>query len=113
MRMNSRERVMTALKREEPDRVPFCELAIDRALAERLMSWPAGEGRYSGSLSTNPYTVEESKALASFLGCDNIGYILRASTYAHLGAGKDGRSFLGEGMSKTEADLETIQLPQG
>jgi uroporphyrinogen decarboxylase len=111
MKMNSRERVMTALKREEPDQVPFCELAIDRALAERLMGWPAGEGRYSASLSTNPYTVEESKALASFLGCDNIGYILRAPTYAHLGAGKDGRSFLGEGMIKTEADLETIQLP--
>jgi uroporphyrinogen decarboxylase len=111
MKMNSRERVMAALKREEPDQVPFCELAIDRALAERLMGWPAGEGRYSASLSTNPYTVEESKALASFLGCDNIGYILRAPTYAHLGAGKDGRSFLGEGMIKTEADLETIQLP--
>ncbi len=111
MKMTSRERVMTALQRKEPDRVPFCELAIDRALAERLMGWPAGEGGYASSLNTDPYTVEESKALASFLGCDNIGYILRAPTYAHAGVGKDGRTFLGEGMIQTEADLERIQLP--
>ena len=39
MEMNSRERVMAALRGEQPDRVPFCELAIDRALAQKLMGW--------------------------------------------------------------------------
>jgi len=35
--MISRERVLTALKREEADRVPYCELAVDRALALNIL----------------------------------------------------------------------------
>ena len=31
--------VLTALQRKEPDRVPYCELGVDRALAQRLMGW--------------------------------------------------------------------------
>ena len=34
--MNARQRVLAALRREEPDRVPYCELAIDRALARGI-----------------------------------------------------------------------------
>ena len=34
MAMISRERVLAALSRETADRVPYCELHIDRALAE-------------------------------------------------------------------------------
>ena len=43
--MNARERVMAALRREEPDRVPYCELGIDRALARQLMGWGAAESQ--------------------------------------------------------------------
>ncbi|HSR13671.1 MAG TPA: uroporphyrinogen decarboxylase family protein [Thermodesulfobacteriota bacterium] len=109
--MNSRERIMAALRREEPDRVPFAELAIDRALAERLMGWPATQTAAGGSITRNPFTVEESKALASFLGVDCIGYLLRAPALARQGIGKEGRGFMGEGLIKSEADLEKIQLP--
>ncbi|MGA2958729.1 MAG: uroporphyrinogen decarboxylase family protein [Thermodesulfobacteriota bacterium] len=109
--MTSRERVMAALKREEPDRVPFCELAVDRSLAERLMGWPVSGAAAVGSITTNLYTVKETKALATFLGCDCISYLLRAPTYAQVLVGKEGRAFAGEGMIKTEADLERIQLP--
>jgi len=28
-----------ALRREQPDRVPHCELGIDRALAQTIMDW--------------------------------------------------------------------------
>jgi uroporphyrinogen decarboxylase len=111
MEMTPRERIMAALRREEPDRVPFCELGIDRALAERLMGWPATQTPAAGTLTQNPYTVEESKALASFLGCDCIWYLLRAPTFAHLGTGQEGRGFMGEGMIRSEADLEKIKLP--
>jgi len=109
--MTSRERILTAMKREEPDRVPFCELSVDRSLAERLMGWPATQTAAGGSLARNPYTVEESKALAAFLGCDCIWYLLRAPTFAHQGFGQEGRGFMGEGMIKSEADLEKIKLP--
>jgi hypothetical protein len=102
---------MAALKRQEPDRVPFCELGIDRALAERLMGWPITQTPAGGSLAKNPYTVEESKALAAFLGFDCIWYLLRAPTFAHQRVGQEGRGFMGEGMIKSEADLEKIKLP--
>jgi len=111
MKMNSRERVLAALRREEPDRVPWCELAVDRALAQKLMGWEQVPSQSIASAVTNPYTIEESKAIASRLGLDNLSYILRAPTYAHMGEGIEGRGFPVEGMIKTEADLEMVKLP--
>ena len=111
MEMSQRERVMAALNREQPDRVPFCELAIDRALAQKLMGWDEVSTETAAVAIKNIYTAEESKEIASFLGLDNISYIMRAPTYAHVGEGTDGRSFPGEGMIKTEADLPMIELP--
>ena len=108
--MTSRERVMTALRCQEPDRVPFCEFSVDLALARQLMGW--GEaGTQAANLETNTYTVDETKAIASRLKIDNISYILRAPVYAERISGKDGRLFYGEGLIKTEADLSLLQLP--
>ncbi|RMF86724.1 MAG: hypothetical protein D6736_14450 [Nitrospinota bacterium] len=110
MRMSARERVLTALHREEPDRVPYCELSVDRPLAQRLMGWGEPVSQAT-NLEANPYTVEEAKAIAARLKLDNISYVLRAPVYAHKHAGKDGRLFYGEGMIKSEDDLELLQLP--
>jgi uroporphyrinogen decarboxylase len=110
MAMTSKERVLAALHRKVPDRVPYCELGIDRALAQRLMGW--GEPRSQASnLEANAYSVEEAKALAGLLHLDNISYVLRAPVYAKKHAGQDGRLFYGEGMIKSEADLALLQLP--
>ncbi|HEX7513081.1 MAG TPA: hypothetical protein VF464_06885, partial [Candidatus Methylomirabilis sp.] len=104
MTMTSRERVLTALQRKEPDHVPYCELGVDRALAQRLMNW--GEPKtQAANLEGNAYTVEEAKALAAFLRLDNISYVLRAPVYAHKEAGRDGRLFYGDGLITSEADL--------
>jgi len=108
--MNSRERVMTALRGEAPDRVPYCELGIDRALTQRLMGWGQPESQ-AADLEANPYSVDEAKAIASFLHLDNINYVLRAPVYAHKLPGADGRLFYGEGMIRTEDDLTMLQLP--
>jgi len=108
--MNSRERVLAALRREQPDRVPYCEFAIDRSLASRLMGWPEPADAII-DLDARIYTVEERKALADFLHMDNITYVIRAPVYAQKVAGQDGRLFYGEGLIKTEADLEKIKLP--
>jgi uroporphyrinogen decarboxylase len=110
MAMTSRERVLTTLARKEPDRVPYCELSLDRALAQRLMGWE-GPSTPSGTLERNAYTVEEAKALAAFLHLDNISFVLRAPVYADRRAGQDGRLFYGEGLIKSEADLPRLQLP--
>jgi len=108
--MNSCERVQAALRREEPDRVPYCELGIDLALAQRIMGWGQPVSQ-AANLEANRYTVAEAKALASFLGKDNICYVLRAPVYAHKAPGQDGRLFYGQGMIRTEADLSLLQLP--
>jgi uroporphyrinogen decarboxylase len=108
--MNARQRVLAALRREEPDRVPYCELGVDRALAQRLLGWGEPQSQ-AANLESNVYSVEEAKAIASFLGLDNITYVLRAPIYAHKEAGQDGRLFYGAGMIETEADLSRIELP--
>jgi uroporphyrinogen decarboxylase len=110
MAMTSRERVLTALLRREPDRVPYCELGIDRALAQGLMGWGQPSSQAS-NLEANAYSVDEAKALAAFLHLDNISYVLRAPVYARKEAGQDGRLFYGEGLIKSEADLPLLRLP--
>jgi uroporphyrinogen-III decarboxylase len=110
MAMTSRERVLTALGRKQPDRVPYCELGIDRALAQRLMGWGASASQ-AANLERNAYTVEEAKALAACLHLDNLSFVLRAPVYAERHSGKDGRLFYGEGQIKTEADLHRLELP--
>ena len=107
--MNSRERVAAALQRRQPDRVPYCELGVDRALARQLMGWQ-GTGQ-AADLEANPYTGEEARALASFLNLDNIYYVLRAPVYARRVPGQDGRLFYGEGLIHSAADLSLLQLP--
>ena len=111
MAMTSRERVMTALARLEPDRVPFCDVAVDRGLAQKLLNWERTTDIGSSSRSENPYTVQESIAIAEFLGLDNINFLLRAPTYAHTHVGIDGRTFVGDGMIKTAKDFAMIDLP--
>jgi uroporphyrinogen decarboxylase len=110
MVMNSRERVLAALRGEEPDQVPYCELAIDRALAQKLMGWGEPQSQ-AHNLEVNQYALEEAKAIASFLKLDNLSYVMRAPVYAQKPAGQDGRLFYGEGMIQTEADLVIIDLP--
>ena len=108
--MKSRERVMAALRREQPDRVPYCELGIDRALAHHIMGWQDLPSQ-AANLEANPYTVDEAKAIAATLGLDNIIYVLRAPVYARRIPGEDGRLFYGPGLLLSEDDLPTLQLP--
>jgi uroporphyrinogen-III decarboxylase len=112
--MNARERVLTALRCEEPDRVPYCEIGIDRALARRMLGWTETTSPKTGmtaSMETNPYTLDEAKALAADLGMDNLYYVLRAPVYADRLPGEEGRLFYGPGQIKSAADLGLLQLP--
>ena len=111
MEMTSRERVLTALRLAETDRVPHCELFVDVAMAEKLLNQKLGSTATGGSVRSNPYTAEQAKAVARKLSHDNIGFILRAQDYAQMKIGRDGRAFPGDGLIKTEADLAMIDLP--
>jgi len=108
--MTSRERVNAALKRQEPDRVPCCDLSVSRSLAQRMLGWKEPVSQ-SANLEANPYSAEEAKEVAAFLGLDNIPYVLRAPVYADKHAGQHGILFYGEGHIKTAADLAMVDLP--
>ena len=55
--MTSRERVLSALLGQQPDRVPYCELGVDRYLAQHLMGWEIAQNQ-TADLESNVYTVE-------------------------------------------------------
>lgn len=110
MGMNSRERVFAALRREEADHVPYCEITIDPSFAQKLMGW--GDARSQASnREVNHFSVGQAKAISSTLGLDNICHVIRSPVYAHKVTGKDGRLFYGEGMLKTDSDISKMELP--
>mgnify|MGYP000238802727 CR=1 FL=1 len=102
--MSPRQRVLAALRCEAPDRVPYCELWVDPALARRMMGWAEGVG-------DNGWTAQEARALARRLGMDNVLYVLRPPVYATTAEGEGGRQFVGGGLLRSEADLRLIELP--
>jgi len=110
MAWSPRERVLAALQREEPDRVPYCEVSVDQKVAAQIMGWPVPD-RVEHDRERNPRTVEEEKALSDRLGRDNITVVVRAPVYAQKIRGIDGRPFYREGMIASASDLERIQLP--
>jgi len=108
--MTSRERVLAALRGEEPDRVPYCEIYIDRAFAEKLMGWEPRPD-YVLSFEVNPFAAEEALAVAERLNLDNVFFVLRPPTYAETGVGEEGRPFYSQGMIHCQADLAKVELP--
>ena len=111
MEMKPRERVLAALNLEQPDRVPYCEAAIDVGLAQQLLGWQAVTDIGHSSMAVNPFSAKQSKEISTLLELDNINFLLRAPTYANTPVGIDGRTFVGEGLIKSEDDLSMIDLP--
>ena len=95
---------------KQPDRVPYCELAIDRTLAHQLLGWQESPSQ-AAILESNPYSVEEAKSIATALNMDNICYVLKAPVYAEKIPGQDGRLFYGQGLIKSPQDMHKIELP--
>jgi uroporphyrinogen decarboxylase len=115
MMMISRERLLKTLNLSEPDRVPYCEFGIDFGFVQKLFSMVGDISLKDhiedvGSLKS-PFSVEESKRIATILHMDNIYYAIRAPVFASKHIGKDGRIFYGNGLICTPADLDKIQLP--
>ena len=107
---NHRERVMAALSGQEPDRVPYCELNIDRVFGAKLLGW--NETPYVNALDEEtPFTLPESKEVSKTLGLDNIFYLRRQPVYVDTFVDEEGRIFPGTGRIKTEDDLAMINLP--
>ena len=102
---------MAALRREESDRVPKCEINIDRSFAKKLEGLTNDIG--NAALQTDsPFTADEAvEVYGGKLNLDNLTYLCRQPVYAHMHAGKDGRLFPGDGKIKNRADATMIDLP--
>jgi uroporphyrinogen decarboxylase len=109
-KMSNRERVTVALKGAEPDRVPYCELAIDRAFAAKALGWNE-KPKVNALEQNNPFTLEEAKQVSAGLGLDNLFYLRRQPVYTETFTDADGRCFPGGGSIKTMDDLDMIALP--
>ena len=109
MSMTARERFLCALNRKEPDRVPYFELVIDRSIAYKLL----GEKPPDGFVETGPSNldVELEKRISRLLHRDCICYGWRAPVPTQLISGKEGRVFYGDGLVKSEEDLDKLTFP--
>lgn len=92
--MNSRERVLAALRREQPDRVPFVEGGIDPPLQRALM------GR-------EHFLPEE---LNDRIGLDNL-MVDFLPPIVGIHEVHDGINFLAKPLLLTRADLEKLVFP--
>lgn len=98
--MNSRKRVLTALRLGIPDRVPWVEAYVDDYLVSQLLQRP---------VSSSPGVFVPPEVL-EVLSLDNICFCIRLPEYAQkkqIG----GINYVSEGLLKSKEDLKKIDLP--
>lgn len=115
-KVTGRERVLAALRQEEPDRVPYMELLVDEGFGLRLLGRPpaAAPPLMSG---TAPVTCAffggqsyEPVELAAAMGLDGYCMSIQPRIYfATKVAG--GQTYVVDGLIKRRADLKLVDLP--
>lgn len=109
--MTSRERVLTALKLKQPDRVPWVESYVNNTLAEKLLQ--RSDFEKAGEMRDQLYSVCSSRIppdIFRVIALDNLNFNIAPPRFVQR------RSFAGidmvaDGLIKTEADLEKIKFP--
>ena len=92
--MNSRERVLAALRLEQPDRVPFVEGSVAPSIEQAFL----GKARY--------WPEEASEAM----GLDNVRVRFMPPLFARYEE-HDGIEFLAEPLIRSRADLDRMSFP--
>jgi len=117
-KLTPRERVLTALRREKPDRVPWIEGIVGNEIAAKVcgepinVDWsvaPDGFPQASGAV----LAAEQVKVNRAF-GKDNINFCFFAPIFAHKMEKADDSSpvIVGDGMVRTKDDYERVfKLP--
>jgi hypothetical protein len=120
MTITSRERVLTALRCQEPDRVPFLESVVDEPVALAGKTIPPG--LKGGELGTadEPVLVGDLLGSAHYAALDLIRDLCLdgLGMYLFLKHGGiqqevDGHYMVAGGSVKTRRDLERIHLLRG
>jgi uroporphyrinogen decarboxylase len=103
--MNSRERVIKALNLEEPDRVPFMDF-VDTGVKQQIMGTEEiDEAKFSKKINMDAIYFAD---YATPLFCK--GHSKEASEPKAFGLTGE-TEFIGEGLIRTEKDLDKIVLP--
>jgi hypothetical protein len=119
--MTSRQRVLAALDRQQPDRVPFLETVIDESVALPLLgrTLPPGAAAVEINAAPDDPLVRgcllgspryQSLELVHSLGLDGFGMYLFLPT-ERIEHSVDGHVMVAGGRLKTRADLNRIHLP--
>lgn len=116
----SRQRVMAALRCEEPDRVPFLDPVIDEAVALPLLGKPLPADSIGGELGTGDEPVFRGMLLGSenydamdlvdYLDLDGFGMYLFLK-HEGIQEQSEGHYMVHGGRIKNRADFEQIHLP--
>lgn len=107
--MTSRERVLTALKGKQPDRVPWVETSVHNNLVEKLLQ----RSDFEKSTVTQVFALPGARfspAVFEVLALDNMNFSVAPPRFVKSQS-FEGMDIIVDGLVKTEADLEKVVLP--
>jgi uroporphyrinogen decarboxylase len=109
--MTSKERVLLALNRKIPDRVPWVEGYVNNVLAEKLLK--RTDFQRAGEMKDQLFSVcapRISPDIFEVLALDNLSFNIAPPRFVKTHS-LDGIDLATDGLIKTEADLEKVRLP--
>ena len=107
--MTSRERVLTALRQMQPDRVPWVESTIHNRLAEKLLR----RSDFEKATVTQLFAVPGARippAILEVLAIDNLNFSIAPPRFVKS-QNYEGMDIILDGLIKDEKDLGKIVLP--
>ena len=107
--MTSQERVLAALKRKQPDRVPWVESSVHNKLAEKLLQRSDFEKANVTQLFSMP-GARVPPSILEVLALDNLNFSVAPPRFVKSQS-FEGMDIIVDGLIKTEADLKKIVLP--
>jgi uroporphyrinogen-III decarboxylase len=107
--VTSRERVLTALKLGQPDRVPWVESSVHNGLAEKIL----GRRDFEKATVTQRFSAPGLRIppeVLEVIALDNLTFSIAPPRFVKSRPFQ-GMDMISDGEIKTEADLEKIELP--
>jgi uroporphyrinogen decarboxylase len=108
-KMTSKERVLTALKLKQPDRVPWVESSVHNRLAEKILQRSDFEKADVTQLFSMP-GARIPPAVLEVLALDNLNFSVAPPRFVKS-QNFEGMDIIVDGLIKTESDLKKVLLP--
>lgn len=109
--MTSKERMVCALQRNVPDRVPYCEVGVSAQIIQSLSPGLLQNNLGGGIDEMEQRDPATEIAVSKLLHRDHICYRLTPPIPAERHVGADGIPYYTDGPVKSKADLHLIDLP--